>query len=102
VDGAQQPIVNARVTLACWQGRECAENPERTRTDSQGDFEFKNVRSGRYVLSVEREGFFPRTNVPFVVVGGLESSYSFSLTPCPNSDCTVKLDPGNVKVIVCE
>jgi len=96
------PVAGARVSLACWLDRGCSENPERTKTDSQGDFEFENIRPGRYLLSVEQDRFFPLVSMGFGVVGGLESSYSFNLTPCPNGDCTVKLDRGKVKVIVCE
>jgi hypothetical protein len=83
-----------------------SEDPEPTRTDTQGDFVFKNVRPGRYVLMIEQQRFFPRVD-DFVVVGGLESSYSLNLTPCPNGDCTVKppmtsTEAGTAKITVCE
>jgi hypothetical protein len=60
VHDGQQPTANARVTLACWLGRHCTDDPEPTRTDPQGDFEFKNIRPGRYVLTIEQQLFFPR------------------------------------------
>lgn len=102
VKSGQGPVVGARVALACWLGSGCSENPERTKTDSQGDFEFENIRPGRYLLSVEQNRFFPLISMGFVVVGGLESSYSFNLTPCPNGDCTVRPYRGNVTLTVCE
>jgi hypothetical protein len=66
----------------------------------------KNIRPGRYVLIIEQQRFFPRVD-DFVVVGGLESSYSLNLTRCPNGDCTVKppmtsTEPGTAKITVCE
>lgn len=106
IHDGQQPTANVRVTLACWRGRGCPDDPEPTRTDLQGDFEFKNVRPGRYVLIIEQQRFFPRVD-DFVVAGGLESSYSLNLTPCPNGDCRVKpsmtsTEPGAAKITVCE
>lgn len=99
VNAAQKPIVNARVTLVCWLGRECRENPETIRTDAQGNFEFSSIRAGRYLLTIEQQGFLSSINVPFVIVDGLESSYSISLTPCPNGGCMVTPEP---KATVCE
>ena len=106
VHDGQQPTANARVTLACWLGRRCTDDPEPTRTDPQGNFEFKNIRPGRYVLIIEQQLFFPRVD-DVVVVGGLESSYSLNLTPCPNGDCTVKTPmpgtaPSKAVITVCE
>jgi hypothetical protein len=69
-------------------------------TDSQGDFEFENLRPGPYTVNVQQSGVF-LFSMRFSVAGGLENYYSFKLTPCPNGDCNVKPDP-NVKPIVCE
>jgi len=106
IHDGQQPTANARVTLACWLGRQCADDPKPTRTDSQGHFEFKNIRPGRYVLTIEQPRFVPRVD-DFVVIGGLESSYALNLTPCPDGDCTVKSPmvgtaPSIAKIAVCE
>jgi hypothetical protein len=102
-DGKQQ-VVNARVKLACYGGGECSD-PGGARTDSQGNFEFNDVRLGRYILTIEHDGLLPLINIPFVVTGGLESSYTFTLPPCPNGDCRVKppmfatdSSPGNITV----
>ncbi len=95
------PAVGAHVALACWIGRGCT-TPENTVTDSLGNFKIENIHPGRYLMSIEQSGFFLLSNVGFVVAGGLESSYSFKLDPCPNGDCTIKPSQSNVKGIVCE
>jgi len=66
----------------------------------EGDFEFESLRPGRYSVNAGQLGFFP-LSTQVDVAGGLESFYSFRLTPCPNGDCTVKPDP-NPKTVVCE
>lgn len=94
------PAAGIRVSLACWGLSQCRGDSQVAITDSQGDFEFESLRPGRYSLNAGQLGFFPlSTRVD--VVGGLESFYSFRLTPCPNGDCTVMPDP-NVKLTVCE
>ena len=101
VKSGLRPVVGARVALACWIARGCT-TPEGTTTDTLGNFKVENIHPGRYLLSIDRNGAFPLSNMGFVVVGGLESSYSFNLDPCPDGDCTVKPSQGNVKGIVCE
>jgi hypothetical protein len=99
VKGDQGPIVGARVLLECWLG-ECRGEGKVAMTDSGGAFVFENLRPGPYTLSVERAGFLS-IGGRFNVAGGLESIYSFELTPCPNGNCVVRPDP-NVKLTVCE
>ena len=94
------PVAGVRVQLACWGPSQCGGASEATLTDPHGDFEFQSLRPGRYSVSAGALGFFP-FNARVDVAGGLESFYSFKLTPCPNGDCTVKPDP-KVKPIVCE
>lgn len=94
------PAAGVRVQLACWGPSQCREASEVTMTDSRGDFEFQSLRPGRYSVSAGQLAFFP-LNVRVDIAGGLESFYSFKLTPCLNGDCTVKPDP-KVKPIVCE
>ncbi len=98
----REPVLGARVTLACWIGFGCTA-PGSTTTDSQGTFRFEIIRPGRYVLSIEQNGFYPLRNMQFIVVGGVESYYLFNLDPCPNDDCTIRREqPNPPKPIVCE
>jgi hypothetical protein len=94
------PAVGAQVVLSCWTTLRCS-GPDAAVTDAQGNFEFE-VYPGRYVLRIAQDKFFPSSGMQFVIVGGLESSYSFNLTSCPNGDCTVKPSQSNVKPTVCE
>jgi hypothetical protein len=94
------PVVGARVLLSCWIERGCS-SPKAAITDSQGDFEFQNVRPGRYILNIALDKFFP-VSMRFAIPGGIESSYSFDLTPCPNGDCTIKPSQSRVILITCE
>jgi len=99
VKSEQGPIAGARVWLECRFGQ-CKEDSKSDTTDSGGNFEFVNLRPGGYNLNVQQSGFFP-LNMRFNIAGGLDSSYSLKLTPCPKGDCTVKPDP-YVKPVVCE
>jgi len=102
VNAGPHLVENARVTLACWLGGDCRERPERTSTDAQGNFEFKDIPAGRYYLSIQQKGFYTR-DVLISLAGGLESFYSFSLTQCPDGGCPVGLPPpGKAKATVCE
>ena len=102
VRSGSMPVVGARVMLACWIERGCSP-PGRTATDSEGNFRFENISLGRYLLSVQYAGFYTLNNLRLNVVGGIESSFSFSLVPCPNGDCTIPPERSvPTKPIVCE
>jgi len=100
LSSGQGPAAGVRVLLACWGQSECRGASETIVTDSRGDFAFENLRPGRYNVSAEELEFFP-FNARADIAGGLESVYSFSLTPCPNGDCTVKLI-AKVNATTCE
>ncbi len=86
--------------LTCSGPSQCRGDSKVVMTDSQGNFVFENLRPGRYSVSAGQLGFF-QLSARVDIAGGLESSYSFKLTPCPNGDCTVRPDP-SVKPTVCE
>ncbi len=99
VRGDQGPLVGARVSLDCWDKSPCGET-KYAATDAHGNFAVENIQPGSYLLRVQRDNFFPVLAQPFDIAGGLESFYSFKLTPCPNGDCTVRRNP--ILITACE
>jgi hypothetical protein len=91
------PAVGARLSLDCWDRFQCGET-KYAKTDSQGNFAFENIQPGSYLLRLQQDNFFPILPPPFDIAGGLESFYSFKLTPCPNGDCTVR----SILITACE
>jgi Carboxypeptidase regulatory-like domain len=78
--GKSPPIAGADVTLICGLGTACGA----TKTDSNGDFIFKNLPPGSLSVRVNLEGFYPINEHDYTVEEGLESIYCRSTSsPVP-------------------
>ena len=74
------PIADVRVVLAGTGGGD----PYETITDSSGEFEQSGLPSGRYLISVYRDGYGPREGKPVTVITGGDHYIAIKMTKKDN------------------
>ena len=85
-----RPITDSVVTLICRNGVTCGE----TRTNSNGEFEFKNLSPGRFVIRVSHPGFYSLDTPEFSAQEGFESAYDpIHIERCRRGNCDPRLRP---------
>jgi hypothetical protein len=91
------PLSGSEVTLSSNRG----DAIHTTQTDSNGQFEFKDLTPGYFSLQFAHAGFYPLTELWYKIGGGLESNYwPVYMERCLRGNCDPKLRPK--KQILCE
>jgi len=84
------PATRAEVTLLCSTGKACGA----TKTNSKGEFAFKELLPGGYSVRVSRVGFYALNGLSYKVTEGLESIYlPVYIEQCPLGNCDPRLRP---------
>ena len=95
--GNSPPIAGAEVTLIC-KRKVCPT----VKTDSNGEFIFKDLAPGVFAVRVTRTGFYPLDEAVYNVREGMESVYwPLSIERCPHGDCNPRKRPKK-PIAICE
>ena len=87
-EGSALPAVKARVELIC-DATVCGQ----TLSDFDGRFAFSGIRTGKYRVRVELEGFYSEESPELDISAGWEVRSSLALTRCVNGDCWHRPQP---------
>jgi hypothetical protein len=78
------PIADATVTLICGNGAVCGT----TKTASNGEFIFKSIPPGTFLVRVQHAGFYPLERSGYVVQAGFEARYNSAyIERCSLGNC---------------
>jgi hypothetical protein len=84
------PATGADVTLLCSTRKVCGA----TKTNSKGEFAFKELLPGDYSVRISRAGFYTLNEPGYKVTEGLESIYwPIQIERCPLGNCDPRLRP---------
>ena len=94
----QDALAGFDISLICGGGIVCGV----TKTDSRGEFMFKNLSPGIFSVRVSRAGFYPLEEPGYKVKEGLDLIYySIPIERCPLGDCDPALRPKK-EIVICE
>lgn len=83
-------VVDADVTLMCGGSTPCG----KTKSDSTGEFLFKDLARGPHTIRVSKEGYYPFQDSDYEVQSRRERVYGpIRLQRCPKGDCDPKRRP---------